>query len=813
MKAVQSRPAVPAATMARKYTKRRLLGVPLLVLILTLAMNLVARPAAAGTDSGCLSFGSSFAIQPISGDGTGLRVGCARDSGGLRSLAGNDNDLIAAIDFKVGARPDQFRQAMNQWVNTTRADMSRGLSLSQALTVRAERDSVGYSALSEVRYGGSIQVVGDSIVFVVPAGDIGTAGFWDGFWKKLIAGLVVVASAVVIGGICLAAFAVGAPPAAPVCGAIAGGLSAGIGELVSAALDGRPIDGEAWGNAVGAAIAGAAGGAFLGALAQYFASGSRSLIASLQVTVRRYATIFDSWRAPLDSIANLLNPDIAQMINNTIQRIVRGVGATRLRVMPLGDSITFGYASSDGSGYLARFREIAEVGSSQVELVGSQRSGPSALANEGHSGWTISQVAGITDSALRSYQPNVVLLHIGTNDMGNNVDPGGAPGRLGGLIDQILRTAPGVTVVVSTIVPAASGTTQSRINAYNAAIPGVVAARQRAGEHVRLVDMSSVTTANLADGLHPDDRGYQKMAVPFYRGVLDAADSGWISGPAVPSCPGAGGRWIPQGEIASGTGTGAGPQVRFADLDGDGRADYLVVHQDGSIDAWRNTGGAQPGRPGWSPLGEVAAGVGAAASDVVHLADINGDRRADYVVVRSQGAVDAWMNAGPNQNGQPVWLAQARVASGTGSSGTVMFADINGDRLADYLVAGRTNAVSAWLNTGPGQNGAFGWNPRGEIAAGVGTANDLLAFADLTCDRLDDYALVKLDGSIEAWRNVAGDQEGRPVWSPMGRIASGITADGQIHLADINGDGLDDYLVVGPNGSVQSWQNNGGDPS
>lgn len=132
------------------------------------------------------------------------------------------------------------------------------------------------------------------------------------------------------------------------------------------------------------------------------------MIVSAQVTLRRYEAIFDNWRAPLDFLANLLNPNISQAIVDTVARLVRGVGPRQLRVMPLGDSITYGVASLDGSGYLARFRDWALgsqrppglLGKPRIVLVGSQRSGPAALANEGHSGWTIGDVAGIADSAL-----------------------------------------------------------------------------------------------------------------------------------------------------------------------------------------------------------------------------------------------------------------------------------------------------------------------------------------------------------------------------------------------------------------------------
>ncbi|WP_217809816.1 SGNH/GDSL hydrolase family protein, partial [Micromonospora sp. NBS 11-29] len=540
-----------------------------LVLCMVLVVAGYARPAVAGTDAGCASFGSSFTPQPIDGNGTGLRVGCARDAGSLRSLAASDSDLVATIDFKITERPDQFRQQMDQLVATTRTDMAQGRSLSQAMTLRAQRDSVGFAPIDDsVRFDGNLQVVGDSIVVVVPAGQIGTAGFWGPFWKKFVTGLVVFATAVVIGGLCLLAFNVGAAAAGPVCGAVAGGFSAGVGELVSTALDGKPIDKDAWGAAVGAGIAGLITGAFGGAAASYLSTGSRSLIASIQATLRRYALAFDLFQAPLNYLSSWLTPDMAQLVNEAFRRATRGVGVAQLRVMPLGDSITFGAASSDGSGYLARFQEWA-ARDSQVQLVGSQRSGPANLANEGHSGRLISDIAGLVDSALVTYQPNVVLLHIGTNDMNNNVDPGNAPARLGSLIDQIFRTAPGVALVVSTIVPAANAATQGRIATYNAAIRGVVSSRQQAGRHVTLVDTNAVTIANLADGLHPNDRGYGKMAISFYQGVLTAADAGWIRPPGSgnPGCGDSAGRWIDRGQVAAGVGA-AGSQVVFADING-----------------------------------------------------------------------------------------------------------------------------------------------------------------------------------------------------------------------------------------------------
>ncbi|MCU1659328.1 MAG: ricin lectin [Pseudonocardiales bacterium] len=190
-------------------------------------------------------------------------------------------------------------------------------------------------------------------------------------------------------------------------------------------------------------------------------------------------------------------------------------GTRPVRIMPLGDSITYGVGSSTGSSYRAALwdRLVGQAGYA-VDFVGSQRSG--ALPdtdNEGHSGWRIDQVASNVDGWLAAYQPDVVLLHIGTNDMNQNYQPDTAPQRLGALLDQILVDRPAAAVLIAKIVPSSDSTIQSRITAFNAALPSVVAPR---GSRVKLVDLSVLSSADLADRLHPNDNGYARMAVRWY---------------------------------------------------------------------------------------------------------------------------------------------------------------------------------------------------------------------------------------------------------------------------------------------------------
>ncbi|MEU6511446.1 MULTISPECIES: SGNH/GDSL hydrolase family protein [unclassified Streptomyces] len=210
----------------------------------------------------------------------------------------------------------------------------------------------------------------------------------------------------------------------------------------------------------------------------------------------------------------------------------RAAAPAALRLMPLGDSITWGVGSPSGNGYRGfLWNQLAAEGHA-LDFVGSGRAGTmSDPDNEGHSGWRIDQITGIADSVLARYRPNVVTLEIGTNDLNGNYQVPTAPDRLRALIDRITGDAPDATVLVGTVIVSTSGTEEANRPAFNARLPGIVQAEQAAGKHVRLVDMSALTTADLADSLHPNDNGYRKMADAFNAGVQAADAAGWIKPP------------------------------------------------------------------------------------------------------------------------------------------------------------------------------------------------------------------------------------------------------------------------------------------
>ncbi|KAF1955835.1 SGNH hydrolase [Byssothecium circinans] len=497
-----------------------------------------------------------------------------------------------------------------------------------------------------------------------------------------------------------------------------------------------------------------------------------------------------------------------------------------LRILPLGDSITWGHGSPDGNGY--RYKLLRLLAGNDITYIGSHKSGSMANSNnEGHSGALISDMS---LHALKSMhlQPNVILLLAGTNDIYKDVDAATAPARLGSLIDNLITMSPNAAILVAQIPPMNDTSRNAAAQTFNAAIPGIVTSRAGSGAKVLTVERDPrFTTIYLPDGLHPDDLGYGLLAGMFSTGIQRAAEAGWISEPdPLPTAnrtacdtfltwdpkfgtiaTGVGSAdsafvssWQPAGRLATGnvgppkTWWGAdlpqGKWVRLADMDGDGRDDYFA---DGGVN--------------WINKGEIATGLGEAVG--VMFADINGDGRDDYLWISPEGLVTAYINGGEKKGGGWLWTSLGQIAGeGTGATReTTRFADIDGDGKADYMVVGKEGSLNAWLNFGYGDKPD--WYPLGIIATGIGDAAGV-QLVDLNNDGRADYVWLDKDGAAKAYINNRGGSGGlAPDWINAGSIATGVGAKREeLRFADLNGDGKKDYVWVDhASGALDVWFN------
>jgi lysophospholipase L1-like esterase len=202
------------------------------------------------------------------------------------------------------------------------------------------------------------------------------------------------------------------------------------------------------------------------------------------------------------------------------------------KVLPLGDSITLGLGYAGG--YRVKLFKNAQADAKHLTFVGSQRNGPDKVngatfpqAHEGRTGYTIDRIRTdllpmIANSAFNP-APHIVLLMVGMEDMsaGSAEDQLGAAQRVGPLLDELVRLAPKALIVLAKIIPL--GATQagsSNVKPFVDALPAIVQERVAAGKHVLLVDPgTSFPMTELADGIHPTERGYDVIGDVWYAGI------------------------------------------------------------------------------------------------------------------------------------------------------------------------------------------------------------------------------------------------------------------------------------------------------
>ncbi|KAH6949082.1 SGNH hydrolase-type esterase domain-containing protein, partial [Fusarium avenaceum] len=504
---------------------------------------------------------------------------------------------------------------------------------------------------------------------------------------------------------------------------------------------------------------------------------------------------------------------------------------TKLRILPVGDSITVGYLSDrkggDGNGYRGQLKK--DLSGDNVVFAGTESSGS---MNGGYyaawSGKTIQYISDHVEPSLKQ-RPNIILLAAGTNDMNPNHgiskegnDPKGAVERLGKLIDKMVKACPDATILVAMIIDTCDERQSPATREYQKLIPGVVKSRREDGQHVLAVDFTTFKTSDLQDCIHPTNDGYKLMGDYWYS-FIHQIPSSWIKKPV----------GLDPNDNDDGTNGGIDKNIPAPDW---GKSPVQVTSKKTVADAaeyatggkkkqitcngnpwYKATGKIAQGGVGkngdwkyhknWVSKGQVAEGLGLDQS-YVRLHDMNGDGKADYVWIDPKtGEITCWLNNLPKPWSK-AGTNKGIIGSGVGPAKTIYLADMNGDGLDDYLVVDpNKGSVRVWWNFGPDKSWENGWKfvPGGEIASGVPHANlETLRFPDINGDGRADYVYIGEGGSLKHHINT-GSPGGRDVlFHAMGGIATGAVRDISKLM---NGDGRDDYLIWDEDGGLTGFLN------
>ena len=244
-------------------------------------------------------------------------------------------------------------------------------------------------------------------------------------------------------------------------------------------------------------------------------------------------------------VASIMNPSktcrakLISVLAATAGFILLAIGlqaAPLIRIMPVGDSITYGSSSPAAvlGGYRAPLFQLLTNAGYNAVFIGTQTGNPATWLptpqyHEGHPGWLITNsptlpgIGGIIDAALAAIDyPDIILLLIGTNDYGNSYDTAHATNRLEALIVQMATNRPNATIIVNSLLVRGEPYNTQIQTTFNPFLPGICARQQALGRRVYFNDLRpAVPLSDMPDSLHPNQMGYNKMATNLF-GVITA---------------------------------------------------------------------------------------------------------------------------------------------------------------------------------------------------------------------------------------------------------------------------------------------------
>lgn len=206
----------------------------------------------------------------------------------------------------------------------------------------------------------------------------------------------------------------------------------------------------------------------------------------------------------------------------------------RLKAMFVGDSITAGTGGQTNfGGYTAQTGQGRLYNGVTWRKTGTLALGYDDGLYSGGVGFRIDEILVPTSLDLTTFKPDLVIMHVGTNDATQRAS-GGVPTlatsqtNLTTLLDAIRTANANCVVFFAQIIPNVDGPTDTAITAQNSAFVTQIGLRSDAAL-ITIVDQNAAIRANASwatqwmnDNTHPNYRGYNAMATAWRTALTTA---------------------------------------------------------------------------------------------------------------------------------------------------------------------------------------------------------------------------------------------------------------------------------------------------
>lgn len=224
------------------------------------------------------------------------------------------------------------------------------------------------------------------------------------------------------------------------------------------------------------------------------------------------------------------------------------------RILPLGDSIT--QAEVNRASYRYPLWKKLVDSEIQFDLVGSMQKQQDKYSkgeppqpdykglsfdrdHEGHFAWAIEEIfigrdfdngsgSGKLQEWVQGYDADIVLIHLGTNDAFKRQSNKSSLKDLRTVVEILRADNPEVIVLLAQLIPTKRKPGDAKaVKSLNDAIPQLAKDLSTKESPIIIVDQFSGfdAAADTYDGVHPNERGEEKMAQVWFDAIMNVVES------------------------------------------------------------------------------------------------------------------------------------------------------------------------------------------------------------------------------------------------------------------------------------------------